>query len=564
MGRRQLVSDAGAASIDSRRRPWRRVAERTLVCVSKRSRSLDRISPAARRWTPRRRGLAGPLPKASAPRAKAATAFLALGAVALALTVPRSTMLLHGSSAPRDPALAAPRANGSAEALLPEVQKQLEALLAAAEKGTLPPGAAPATAAELRSLIARLNALRDAGKLNELARAMAPAAGSQIDQPAEEMKAVADRARKAAEMPTVPPEVRDTLQKVSDDMADAANASQPPNDKAGQMVSSKDPQQKTDTAPGKKGGEVDDASIQSVSEAESGGGAGIIMMGAGGRRTRQGGAGARSRRRLRHGTSGGRMADLEAALRQETVEASMDNAGENVQTEARRKTERGQAGVTYSHSGAAAFDRGRAVAPPPCRKAGARPFRPTSSANNDDIHRRRAVHRSVPRPLRPHHPGSRAPHRRPRRGREPHGDEPARRRPRAARRRSRPRQDDPGAHARRRPAPDVLAHPVHARPDAGRHRRHQHRPGARARRHVLRVPARADLRQRRARRRDQPRHAEDAVGAARGDAGRQRHGRARRPTGSSSRSSCSRRRTRSRWRAPIRCPKRSSIASSSS
>ena len=39
---------------------------------------------------------------------------------------------------------------------------------------------------------------------------------------------------------------------------------------------------------------------------------------------------------------------------------------------------------------------------------------------------------------------------------------------------------------------------------------------------------------------------------------------ARRPTSSSSRSSCSRRRTRSRWKARIRCPKRSSIGSSSS
>jgi len=179
------------------------------------------------------------------------------------------------------------------------------------------------------------------------------------------MKAVADRARKAAERPAVAPEVRDALQKVSDDMADAANASQPPNDKAGQMVTAKDPQQKTDTAPGKKGGEVDDASIQSVSEAESGGGAGIIMMGS------EEDAPAKAAPGLGLGggsdarTNGGRMAELEARLRRETVEASMDNAGDNVQTEARRKTERGQAGVTYSHSGAAAFDRGRAVAPPP-------------------------------------------------------------------------------------------------------------------------------------------------------------------------------------------------------
>ena len=42
----------------------------------------------------------------------------------------------------------------------------------------------------------------------------------------------------------------------------------------------------------------------------------------------------------------------------------------------------------------------------------------------------------------------------------------------------------------------------------------------------LQVPARADLRQPRPRRRDQPRHAEDPVGAARGDAGAPGHGRA--------------------------------------
>jgi hypothetical protein len=365
MGRRQVVSDAGAASIDhaaglrgelrsarwfasaNARDPW---TEYHLQRAARRLADAD--WPAL-------------YPQASAPRAKAATACLAVCAVALALTVPGGTMLLHGSSAPRDRALAAVRANGSAEALLPEVQKQLEALLAAAEKGTVPPGAAPATAAELRSLIARLNALRDAGKLNELARAMAPAPGGQSSQPAEEMKAVAERARKAAEMPTVPPEVRDTLQKVSDDMADAANAAQPPNDKAGQMVSSKDAQQKANAAPGKKGGEIDEASIQSVAEAEAGGGAGIIMMGS------EEDAPAKAAPGLGLGggsdarTNAGRMAELEAALRRETVEASMDNPGDNVQTEARRKTERGQAGVTYSHSSAATFDRGRAVAPPP-------------------------------------------------------------------------------------------------------------------------------------------------------------------------------------------------------
>ena len=58
------------------------------------------------------------------------------------------------------------------------------------------------------------------------------------------------------------------------------------------------------------------------------------------------------------------------------------------------------------------------------------------------------------------------------------------------------------------------AHPVHARPAADRRDRALDLQPEDAR---VRVPAGADLRERRARRRDQPRDAEDAVGAARGD-----------------------------------------------
>ena len=109
---------------------------------------------------------------------------------------------------------------------------------------------------------------------------------------------------------------------------------------------------------------------------------------------------------------------------------------------------------------------------------------------------------------------------------EPDGDEPARRRPRPAR-------GHPGRRARRASCtrwptcctsafsriqftPDLMPADIVGTNIV------QERP---ARRHLLRVPARPDLRQRGARRRDQPRDAEDAVGAARGDAGHQRLGR---------------------------------------
>ncbi len=66
----------------------------------------------------------------------------------------------------------------------------------------------------------------------------------------------------------------------------------------------------------------------------------------------------------------------------------------------------------------------------------------------------------------------------------------------------------------------VRARAVHGRPAARRHRRHQRLQPARG---ALRVPARADLRQHRDRRRDQPRLAEDAVRPARVHAGAPGH-----------------------------------------
>ena len=78
------------------------------------------------------------------------------------------------------------------------------------------------------------------------------------------------------------------------------------------------------------------------------------------------------------------------------------------------------------------------------------------------------------------------------------------------------------------------------------------------------VPARAGVHERSARRRDQPHAAEDAGGAARGDAGAAGDDRGRAARRCPTRSSSSARRTRSSTRARIRCPRRSSTASSSS
>ena len=106
----------------------------------------------------------------------------------------------------------------------------------------------------------------------------------------------------------------------------------------------------------------------------------------------------------------------------------------------------------------------------------------------------------------------------------------------------------------------AVAHPVHARPPADRRDRALGLQPADPR---VRVPARAGLREHPARRRDQPRDAEDAVGAARGDGGAPGHGRRRARAPLPTRSCCSRPRTRSSRRGRSRCRRRSSTASSS-
>ena len=113
--------------------------------------------------------------------------------------------------------------------------------------------------------------------------------------------------------------------------------------------------------------------------------------------------------------------------------------------------------------------------------------------------------------------------------------------------------------------PPVLAHPVHARPDAGRHPRHDgHRRDARraARSFEFRKgPIFANIVLADEINRATPKTQSallEAMQEHRVTVGKTH------ATCSTSRSSSSRRRTRSRWKARIRCPRRSSIASSSS
>ena len=153
-------------------------------------------------------------------------------------------------------------------------------------------------------------------------------------------------------------------------------------------------------------------------------------------------------------------------------------------------------------------------------------------------------------------------HRRPGRGRRAAADRALHRRALPDHRRPRPGEDAAGQDARPDPRSQLQADPVHARPDARRHHRHgdprrsraacAHCGSSRGRSsRTSSSPTRSTARRRRRRPRCSKR--------CRSTTSPRRDG----PTRSSGRSSCSPRRTRSSWKARIRCRKRSSIASCS-
>jgi hypothetical protein len=296
-------------------------------------------------------------PAVRARGAKIASAAMALGALALALSVP-GTAGVHAG----DPAIAgAARAKAASVTSLPaDLQKELEDLLAAAEAGMAPDGGRALTASELRTLLSRIAQLRALQAAND--GKAAPRSGARTDAIPDDLEPLAERLKRASEMASLSPEVRDAFADLAEKLGDASDA---------QAATPKDPKDATASADpragaaaqSKKAGDKDEMSIQSVKDASAGGGAGVIMMSnqdAGGGKEAGLGLGGSSEQ-----TSGrGRMADLGAALRKETIEAKTDNPGENVETAIRRKTERGDATLAYTRTAPRAFERGRSSAPP--------------------------------------------------------------------------------------------------------------------------------------------------------------------------------------------------------
>ena len=296
-------------------------------------------------------------PPVHAHRAKTASAVMALGAVALVLIAPGRDSV-HASAAGRGMARALTRP--SAEALPPDLIKQLEEILAAAETGTATSAGRALTAGEVRDLLARLAGTKDLHIGKDGNRADPAANASALS--GKDLAALAERAKRASEIPSLSPEVRDALADIAEKLADMGeSAPTSPRDPRDAVGSADAP--KGEAAPTNKSGNKDDSSIQAVKDASGGTGIGVIMMSsqdeASAREAGLGLGGGSAENRGR-----GTMPDLAAALRKETLEAHADAAGENIPTDIRRKTERATSTLAYASTTPATFDRSRATAPP--------------------------------------------------------------------------------------------------------------------------------------------------------------------------------------------------------
>jgi hypothetical protein len=298
-------------------------------------------------------------PTVRAHRARFATALMIVAALVLTMTLPERVTTQRTASAATVTAAAGIRdPETGAELLSPELMEQLQALLAAAEAGNLKTVESIAQSAEMRDLLKKL--ADDPQFRAALERALANPETLR-NFTAKELKAMSERARRAAEMEEMPPDLKEALEKLADEIElaepdeTASSDSEDPSGATG-------PQQ-GDTAQAKSPGGMQEMSIQFAKQADPSGGAGMMMMsnpdekGSGPPGSGVGGSGSQE-------AAAAAAATLAAALKHEFVEAHKDTAGENVDTEIRRKTEHGSATAAFTQGAAAAFDKSRAAAPP--------------------------------------------------------------------------------------------------------------------------------------------------------------------------------------------------------
>ncbi len=306
-------------------------------------------------------------PAYRATRERLLTGALAVAVVALVVTWPgRAGIAARVPVASAVAPAALPDGAGLITPVPEDLRKQIEDLLAAAEKGTMSAQQQTKTAAKLWNYMATFNLPDDPEALKQLAKMMDPNQKGSADDAARKMLELADKANKAADADSIPPELRKAMQDLGSQLSEAAEAEQHSSEKANQQNGASKDATPGEAAADAKSADLDKSSIQFSKDNNASAGASMMMLSeqpgqpGGGSASGYGGAGG-----SKAANNGTMPPQLQQALRRETVEANTDTAGDNVLSETRHKTEHTSATVGFAGTAPGAHVQAPAAAPPP-------------------------------------------------------------------------------------------------------------------------------------------------------------------------------------------------------
>jgi hypothetical protein len=284
-------------------------------------------------------------PPVRAGRARSATVLLTVAAIAILATLPRHVLLGARTGAAAAVNKSAAASAAAQDSVPQDLPKELEALLAAIENGTLAAQLAAGNPA-LQDALSKLSLINDPAALAALAKALS----AHMTDP-EAMKALAERARRDAAL-APQQDVKNALEDL------ASKLSQRDSDKDSAGFEASDETQAGDTA------SLSTTTSESTRDANAIAGLGMLTMS----NEETAGAGAPPGMGVGGGSSPttgkGTMPEIANALRHETIEANEDDVTGGAHTDARRHTDHGTAATLFTRGSAAAFENGRATVPP--------------------------------------------------------------------------------------------------------------------------------------------------------------------------------------------------------
>lgn len=293
-------------------------------------------------------------PPVKNPKVWAGSATMAVAAVALVLSSawPSAKQMANGSGRPGD---AEPVE--MANALPEDLQKQLDELISAVQKGTMPLDAARAKVAEMRDKMAALDPQMQAA-LAKAAQAKKPGDTGATDAKAADL---AKRAEKAAANEDLPKDMKWSMQDLAAKLAKASQRQNEEGQQAGEKTGADAKEQQAGAQQQSSAMKPEDASLQMTRSTATDSQSNQMMA------STASPMGGEAKGDAKEGAAKGRLSaplDL-AALRKETIQAEEDSMGSNVLSEMRRKSEQSHSTLAFTHAAPLAnYDKSHATAPP--------------------------------------------------------------------------------------------------------------------------------------------------------------------------------------------------------